>query len=139
MHGDAHPGNVFWHPETGVTFIDTPNCHFSMDAAGGPIGSPARDVSNMVQRLARFGGEAGLPGGEIAGLQSTFLDAYRAAGGPPLSAPARAAFATRFAVRDVLNTLNLLREADTEELESSLREQLTYEIAFLKAALGWES
>ena len=71
MHGDAHPGNVFWDPIQGVAFIDTPHAHFSIDGAGAAIGTPARDVSNMVQRLAHFSLEAGLSSTEVADLQAT--------------------------------------------------------------------
>ncbi len=82
-HGDAHPGNFFYDPGVGITLIDTPNLHFSMDANRKPAGTPARDVAKFYQSLASFGPRAGLlpEKGEIARLHQIFLGSYRDAGG----------------------------------------------------------
>ncbi|GAA1786881.1 phosphotransferase [Planosporangium flavigriseum] len=139
MHGDAHPGNVFWDPTHGVTFIDTPNCHFSFDDAGRPIGSPARDISNMVERLAHFSREAGFEWTEITDLQTTFLEVYRQSDGPRIPDAADTAFTVKFAVRDILETLTALTEPNVEpQVVQRLQLQLEDEIALLRRALRWE-
>jgi hypothetical protein len=140
IHGDAHPGNIFWDPSERVTFIDISHGHFGMDSAGAPIASPARDVANMVERLAHFAGEAGFESHEAQDLQSVFLDAYQQSGGPSIPQAAVTGFAVRFAIRDVLDTLNKLSAADPRSDDVSLlRDQLTKEINLLRRVLRWES
>ena len=142
MHGDAHPGNIFWDPTHGVTLIDAPHSHFSIDGAGRPIGSAARDVANMMERLAHFGLEADLTQGEVARIRTAFSETYGRAGGPPIPPEALTAFTVRFAVRDVLDTLNELQalsELGRPDLAqaTTLRAQLATEIRLLRRALGW--
>jgi aminoglycoside phosphotransferase len=138
-HGDASPANIFWDRGRGVTFIDVSNSHLGMDDAGAPIGSPAWDVSNMMQRLASFAREAGLDDQEAADLQSTFLDAYRAAGEPTLTDAALTAFRTRYTMHDLAVMLAELTKADRSvDLDGTLRERLQDEIKLLKQALGWD-
>jgi aminoglycoside phosphotransferase (APT) family kinase protein len=145
MHGDAHPGNLFWDPSHGITLIDAPHAHFAMDQAGRPIGTPARDYANMMERLAHFGYEAGLSSPEVAALQTNFAETYAAMGGPPIPEAAVAAFTIRFALRDVLDTLTALRTIDqadspfraVRQETRMLREQLRTELGLLRRALGW--
>jgi Ser/Thr protein kinase RdoA (MazF antagonist) len=140
MHGDAHPGNIFWDPTARVTFIDISHGHFGMDAAGVPIGSPARDVANMVERLAHFSVEAGFEWHETQDLQSAFLDAYQRSGGPPIPEAALRGFAVRFALRDVLDTLTKLSNVDPESADTALLdEQLEKEVELLRRVLRWRS
>jgi aminoglycoside phosphotransferase (APT) family kinase protein len=140
LHGDAHPGNIFWDPTHGVTLIDTPHCHFSMNDLGKPIGSPARDVSNMMERLAHLSREARYEWSEVQDLQSTFMEAYVQADGPAIIDPTRTAFTARFALRDVLDTLNTLEERNCSgESSELLWEQLDDEITLLRGALRWEA
>jgi hypothetical protein len=140
IHGDAHPGNVFWDASTGVTFIDTPHSHFSMDMDGNPIGSPVRDVTNMAQRLGRFLRPVRSSEVEIADIQTTFIDAYARSGGPTLPDSARIAFNSRYAAHDVLDTLTALGRDDLEpKFEPKLRHQLIGDIRALRRALGWDT
>jgi aminoglycoside phosphotransferase (APT) family kinase protein/uncharacterized Zn-binding protein involved in type VI secretion len=137
MHGDAHPGNIFWHPTAGVTLIDTPHAHFSMDQAGGAIGTPARDYANMQQRISHFGAEAGLSRAEIDNLQANFADAYASAGGPAISPAALKAYSARYAMRDSLDTMNALEDEGlaAQEVEK-LHRQLGSELQSLRVILG---
>ncbi|MFY1672110.1 hypothetical protein ACN27G_19415 [Plantactinospora sp. WMMB334] len=82
VHGDFHPGNVVWDPQTGtVTLIDLSRLHFSLDEEGRPIGMPQRDVSTFPAKLGVHGERLGLSPGEISALQDAFGTAYEAAGG----------------------------------------------------------
>jgi Ser/Thr protein kinase RdoA (MazF antagonist) len=139
MHGDAHPGNIFWDPSARVTFIDISHGHFGMDSAGAPIGSPARDVANMVERLAHFAGEAGYEWHETRDLQSAFHDAYQRSGGPAIPEAALTGFAVRFALRDVLDTLTKLPSVETEREAERLYGELDKEIGLLRRVLRWGS
>jgi hypothetical protein len=140
MHGDAHPGNIFWDPAARVTFIDISHGHFGMDSAGAPIGSPARDVANMVERLAHFSVEAGFQWHETQDLRSAFLDAYQRSGGPSIPEAAVTGFAVRFALRDVLDTLTKLSEANPQSSDIALLDgQLYHEIELLRRVLRWGS
>ena len=104
VHGDAHPGNFFYDPATGITMIDTPTLHYSLDAAGNPIGSAGRDVANFGQKLANFGRSYGLTPTEIAELQTLFKANYVEAGGGPSTKEADAFFRARTALGELLRT-----------------------------------
>ena len=80
-HGDFHPGNIFYDPEQGVTFIDTGAIAESLDPAGAPLGSPARDLANFDNRVDVRGQKHGLTREETQELRRIFLDEYTAAGG----------------------------------------------------------
>lgn len=136
MHGDAHPGNVFWSAQAGVTFIDLPNAHFSIGAGGEPIGSPARDVAFMMHGLAVFGRLADLPASDVASLQDAFTEAYRQAGGPAVSDEVRTAFAAWCAIRDALVASDKMVRAEAEEVPA-LEEQWDFQIGLLRSALRW--
>jgi aminoglycoside phosphotransferase (APT) family kinase protein len=137
MHGDAHPGNVFWDPVRGVCLIDTPHSHFSFDKQGRPIGTPARDYANMTQRLGHFGREAGLNETEVQELQASFVEAYAAAGGPSIPRAAVKAYAARFATRDALDSFNAMKQPDDEQAHDKLRLQLRDEVSALRRVLDW--
>lgn len=150
VHGDAHPGNFFWHPEQGVTFIDTPTFHYSVDDHGMPIAAPERDVSNFEQRLAHYGRMLQLRPEEVADLRQSFRDAYREAGGPQL----HDGTLHMFGARSVLNKLIQLGDevraiiedrdrprgdgetSDGADLNTAVS-QMRAEIELLRRALGW--
>jgi len=141
VHGDAHPGNFFWDPSKGVTFIDTPTCHYSMDAKGAPIAAPERDISNFDQRLAHYCRQFDLTESETTGLRHAFLDAYNSAGGAELSESKL----KMFGARSVLNKLVQIGERVKNTQHTSLEDNslgfdvdLRAEIDLLKRALGWE-
>jgi hypothetical protein len=117
VHGDAHPGNFFWHPQHGVTFIDTPTFHFSMDDTGSPIASPERDISNFQQRLDHYGRRLGLEQAEITQLQSTFLQVYRDAGGAHLDAEAMNVFNARSVLNKLLDIGRRVQEMQAQSIE----------------------
>jgi aminoglycoside phosphotransferase (APT) family kinase protein len=81
VHGDAHPGNYFFDPASGVTIIDVTTLHLSIDARGNPIGAPSRDVGVFAQQLAHYSVTLKLTRAEVATLQAVFRRAYAAAGG----------------------------------------------------------
>jgi hypothetical protein len=118
VHGDAHPGNFFYDPATGVTMIDTPTLHYSIDANGNPIGAAGRDVGNFGQKLAHFGSEFGLRPEEITELQRAFQSGYTEAGGGPSTPQADAFFRARTALGELLRTAN-----DTTATDAALAEQ----------------
>ena len=109
-HGDAHLGNFLWDPVTGVSIIDAPTLHRSMDAEGRPIGTPARDVELFNQRIGHFGHEFGLSTTEITQLRQDFADTYARAGGPAVPAPVRAMFAARAATHRLARAMTRLAE-----------------------------
>jgi hypothetical protein len=150
VHGDAHPGNFFWHPSEGVTFIDTPTFHYSVDDHGRPIAAPERDVSNFEQRLAHYGRVLDLQPAEVARLRQTFLDAYHEAGGPQLNDGTLRMFGGRSVLNKLLQMGDAVRavmvdpegmRADPEVAEGTGRDpvdELREEIELLRRALGWE-
>ncbi|WP_033343041.1 phosphotransferase [Catenuloplanes japonicus] len=81
VHGDLHPGNVVWHPEHGITFIDVAGAHRSIGANGTPVGMPERDVSTFLSKLRSQGTALGLSmTAQLLPLRRAFLRAYEATG-----------------------------------------------------------
>lgn len=109
-HGDAHLGNFLWDADAGVTLIDAPTLHQSMDAAGSPIGTPARDVALFTQRIGHFGSEFGLSPTAITQLRGDFADAYARNGGPTVPAPVRAMFEARAATHRLARAVTRLED-----------------------------
>ena len=118
VHGDAHPGNFFYDPASGITMIDTPTLHYSLDAQGNPIGSAGRDVANFGQKLANFGRTYGLSPTEIGDLQSVFRTNYVEAGGGPSTPEADAFFRARTALGELVRAVT-----DAGTGEDALRHQ----------------
>ncbi|MGK3207312.1 phosphotransferase [Amycolatopsis sp. MEPSY49] len=110
VHGDAHLGNFLWDADAGVSMIDAPTLHQSMNAAGDPIGSPARDVSLFTQRIGHFGREFGLTPQDIGLLRQDFADAYARGGGPVVPAPVQAMFDARAAAHRLARAMTRLEE-----------------------------
>jgi hypothetical protein len=147
VHGDAHPGNFFWDPTAGITFIDTPTFHYSMDVNGMPIASPERDISNFIQRLAHYGRVFKLHPEEIARLHDTFVNSYRDAGGAPLDHDTMRMFGARSVlnkllqigdeIRAMLDATDASEEVDQGAL-ARLDKEMRSEIGLLKRALGWD-
>jgi hypothetical protein len=109
-HGDAHPGNYFYEPGTGVTIIDTATLHFSIDARGRPIGAPSRDVAVFAQQVAHYSVSLKLTPAEVATLQADFRRAYAAAGGgTSTTAAADAFFRARASLGWLMRAMNDLR------------------------------
>ena len=140
VHRDAHPGNFFWHSSAGVTLIDTPTFHYSMDSDGAPIAAPERDISNFVQRLAHFCWQANMNENEIWVLRRAFMDAYRDHGGAALNESKL----QMFGVRSVLNKLVEIGERMRQPCLKSLKKEykdacsdLKTTIVLLKGALNW--
>lgn len=109
-HGDAHLGNFLWDADAGVALIDAPTLHQSMDAAGSPIGTPARDVALFTQRIGHFGSEFGLSPAAITQLRGDFADAYARNGGPTVPAPVRAMFDARAATHRLARAVTRLED-----------------------------
>jgi aminoglycoside phosphotransferase (APT) family kinase protein len=133
VHGDAHPGNFFYDPATGITMIDTPTLHFSMDASGNPIGAPARDIANFQQKIAHFGRQYGLTAAEIDELQKAFRDAYGRSGGARLTDESMKFFRARTALGELLKTAGAGGEGATARMTP---EALMTQIQLLEEALG---
>ncbi|MGQ0577114.1 MAG: phosphotransferase [Pseudonocardia sp.] len=106
VHGDAHPGNLFYDPAAGITMIDTPTLHLSLDAEGAPIGAPARDVAYLAHKLAYFGPGWGLEPDEVIELQQVFRQAYADGGGAGVTAEAEAFFRARAALGELITSVN---------------------------------
>jgi len=147
VHGDAHPGNFFWDPQAGVTFIDTPTFHYSMDANGSPIASPERDVSNFQQRLAHYSRTFGLDPVEVAHLQDAFLQSYRDSGGATLNPDAMRMFGARSVLNKLIQLGDEVRVLRDESLEGgstdpamlrSRIEDMVAEVDLLMRSLGWD-
>lgn len=80
IHGDAHPGNIFYDKESGhVTFIDfqmTPDL-----SEGGPVGY---DLANFIITVDMLGKYKNIPANETDALIDEFLSNYQA-NGPAIS------------------------------------------------------
>ncbi|MFC7762055.1 phosphotransferase [Catellatospora bangladeshensis] len=135
-HGDAHPGNFFWHPQQGLTVIDLPMLHYSMDDNGGPIGAAERDVAYFDIKLHDFGADLGLKPEELAHLRKTFRDAYRIAGGPDPDPALMALFGVRGAVH-VLKEVPYRALRDGKRDDSTLMAMMEPKLALLWEVLGW--
>ena len=108
IHGDAHPGNFFYNADNGITFIDTPTLHFSLDGAGLPIGSAGRDYVNYIQKIELFAQKynINLTNTEIKAIQDTFTDAYQAAKGAEITNESKLFFSVRGAMGEVMTAFN---------------------------------
>ncbi|BCJ74228.1 hypothetical protein CS0771_37720 [Catellatospora sp. IY07-71] len=135
-HGDAHPGNFFWHPQQGLTVIDLPMLHYSMDDNGGPIGAAERDVAYFDIKLHDFGADLGLKPEELAHLRKTFLEAYRIAGGPDPDPALMTLFGVRGAVH-VLKEVPYRALRDGKRDDSTLLAMMQPKLALLWEVLGW--
>ncbi|MGH2722367.1 MAG: hypothetical protein ACRDJO_12325 [Actinomycetota bacterium] len=135
VHGDAHPGNLHYDPSAGTTLIDTPNLPFSMDAAGTPIGSPARDYTAFVMRLRSFGLRSGLEDAEVDRLQEAAEQAYRSAGGPDLTAEATAFFRARVALADLAREARPLADVQGR-IDLAMYPELAEAVDQMKAVFG---
>ncbi len=106
VHGDYHPGNVFFDRQAGITFIDSGRLHESIGLNGWPTGAPARDYANFYQKLINFGPQYGLERTEILELTELFRQAYTSSGGAPLTAEAIQFFRARTALGEFLKAVN---------------------------------
>jgi aminoglycoside phosphotransferase/predicted kinase len=84
-HGDTHQGNLMVDDHNEVSLIDFNRLHQSLDAAGQPNGSPARDIGKFWYRLRLYGQRLNLRPEEIQALQNTFVTAYRESGGASMT------------------------------------------------------
>ena len=133
VHGDAHPGNIFWDSDAGVTLIDTPTLHFSMDSEGKPIGAPERDIAIFYQRIGHFGRRANVSENETQMVQEIFLSAYDYYGGATRSAKKLRMFGARYVLGDLLLT-------GKEYMRSSVSlSNLQAEIVALKQILEFDN
>jgi hypothetical protein len=107
-HGDAHLGNFLWDEHAGVSLIDAPSLHESMNAAGDPIGSPARDLALFDQRIGHFGSEYGLTPDQIADLRREFAETYARHGGPAVPEHVQALFEARAAAHRLARAVQRL-------------------------------
>ncbi|GAB4060036.1 hypothetical protein GCM10028775_73940 [Catellatospora paridis] len=135
-HGDAHPGNFFWHPERGLTVIDLPMLHHAMDGAGNPIGAPERDLAFFEIKLADFGMSLGLKPEELAHLRLAFRNGYRDAGGPDPDPRLMALFGVRGAIH-VLKEVPYRMRNDRRYRRTSLSDLIEARLGLLREVLRW--
>ncbi|WP_170213328.1 toxin glutamine deamidase domain-containing protein [Catellatospora citrea] len=135
-HGDAHPGNFFWHPERGLTVIDLPMLHHAMDSSGNPIGAPERDLAYFEIKLADFGMTLGLKPEELAHLRLAFRNGYRDAGGPDPDPRLMALFGVRGAIH-VLKELPYRVRRGSDDHSDALSDLIESRLHLLKEALQW--
>ncbi|MEV4413448.1 toxin glutamine deamidase domain-containing protein [Catellatospora sp. NPDC049609] len=135
-HGDAHPGNFFWHPQQGVTIIDLPMLHHSMDETGGPIGAAERDLAYFDVKLQDFGVDLGLKPEELAHLRRTFWNAYRDTGGPEPDPALMRLFGVRGAVH-VLKEVPYRVPHDAPRRNELLQAMLESKLGPLLEVLKW--
>ncbi|KAJ5469039.1 Glycosyl transferasefamily 1 [Penicillium sp. IBT 31633x] len=82
LHGDASPGNFFWHPSHGITMIDYGGLARSMDPNDRPIGPAEMDAAGFHERLRKYAGDFGMSEVDIAKVQVEFWKAYQLHGIP---------------------------------------------------------
>jgi aminoglycoside phosphotransferase (APT) family kinase protein len=104
VHGDYHPGNIFFSSEAGITVIDSGRLTESMSENGLPIGSPARDLAAFTHKLGTFGVRYHLGEAEISELSKLFNRSYAAAG-PATTPEAMQFFRARVALGAFLDAL----------------------------------
>jgi hypothetical protein len=138
-HGDANLGNVFWHPERGITFIDMQSAHRSMDVDGMPIGTPARDLAEFSNRVGnypwRFPDRFGFTDSELADLQARFMESYLRSGGATVPGGARQAYDVSYALGDLARTLQDMRAAP---VTADDQVRLARYVNNLREVLGWK-
>lgn len=122
VHGDFHPGNIFFDKEFGITFIDTLRLHESINAEGVPIGAPARDFAAFLHKLATFGAEYGIPAEKITELQSLFEEAYVASAGR-MSPETQQFFLARTALGVFLSALKDGESGDALQAQTEIFKQ----------------
>ncbi|CAF0986594.1 unnamed protein product [Adineta steineri] len=134
VHGDAHPGNLFWDSSVGVTFIDTPSLHYSMDSMGKPIGTPERDIASFEGRLVELCRKAGISENESKSFRDTFLNNYDAEKGGSLSEKKLKFFQLRFVLGELVQACNNERSKDIQGSKD-----IQEAIVSLKQILGWKN
>ncbi|MCU1644313.1 MAG: aminoglycoside phosphotransferase [Nocardia sp.] len=137
-HGDANPGNIFWHPDNGVTFIDNGNAHLAVDGMGRPIGAPAYDVTGLRGWTNYAARTNDFSAAEIDGLNRAFTDGYRAGGGPVLSAESLRGYGARLGVWNVMDAAQQVG-ADTLRTKPELARTLRDAVDGLNETLEWTS
>lgn len=135
-HGDAHPGNFFWHAERGLTIIDLPMLHYAMDRAGNPIGAPERDLAYFEIKLVDFGMTLGLRPDELAHLRLAFRNGYRDVGGPDPDPDLMALFGVRGAIH-VLKEVPYRMANDEDFTADALADLMESRLDLLREALRW--
>jgi hypothetical protein len=122
VHGDYHPGNVFYDAAQGrITMIDVARTHTSIDTAGTGIASAGRDAATFVSALMIFGQQYNVPRGQLAELQASFLQSYSSAvARPAFSAEALAFHRARYALRQLYASMT--EEANAGRFIGSLAE-----------------
>jgi hypothetical protein len=107
VHGDFHPGNVFYDAATGrITVIDAARVHQSIGVSGGPIASPARDVASFNATIDLFGGGYGIGPTQRQALQAAFMEGYTSTvGANAFTAEALAFYRARFALGQFIEAL----------------------------------
>ncbi len=136
-HGDAHPGNFFWHPERGLTIIDLPMLHYAMDGAGNPIGAPERDLAYFEIKLVDFGMTLGLKPEELSHLRLAFRNGYRDAGGPEPDPRLMALFGVRGAIHVLKEVPYRMGSSRPDDHADSLSDLIESRLHLLREALKW--
>ncbi|UJR12443.1 hypothetical protein I4U23_016619 [Adineta vaga] len=124
VHGDAHPGNLFWDSTAGVTFIDTQSLHSSMDSKGKPIGTPERDIASFGERFVTLCRKSGIHEDNINLLYNTFWQEYHVCNGVDLSENKLKFFAVRFLLGELVQACNNKHSEDIKAAIVSLKQVL---------------
>lgn len=103
IHGQASPGNFFWHEAEGVTLIDASMLHWFMGATARGFGLCARDIGRFSEKFIGMGRSIGLTAADCDAHIHALLDDY--ASRAALPPPAAIAF---FRVRAALGAVGTL-------------------------------
>lgn len=120
IHGDFHPGNIFFDKEKGVTLIDLGRLHESLDVGGRPIGPPARDYAGFHQEITHFGRILKLRDSEIDELSNIFKEAYQRKG-PALTDEATRFFRARTAMGEFIKVVITKNESSPAAISDEVR------------------
>ncbi|KAF9966165.1 hypothetical protein BGZ70_003125 [Mortierella alpina] len=135
VHGDAHPGNFFYDPESQqVTVIDVITLSASLDENGEPCGAPERDLAQFLHMLRRDGARAGMRDDEVLECSHDFINSYT----KKSTRFSRATVAILGVCSAVSSLLRMTKSSGEQQFFGSLKQQLFILEEMFRLADPWK-